>query len=102
MITLPDLCQTTVLSKTEWLRIQNELHQVHEERKSVLMEAERRKALHLPSVQAVNQWSNTIIVSCLYREFPRIQFTFSIWRCLWGCKIYIYSSKANAYRTCVS
>lgn len=82
MIKLPDLQQVTVLSKNEWLRIQNELYQVDKEKESALMEAEQREALHLESVQAVKQWSNTIAVSCLYREFPRIQVTSSTWKSL--------------------
>lgn len=71
MIELPDLRQVTVLSKTEWLRIQDELDQVNKEKESVMEEAKQREALHLQSVEVVKQWSNTIAVSCLHRDFLR-------------------------------
>ncbi|XP_071330355.1 cilia- and flagella- associated protein 210 [Trachinotus anak] len=60
MIQPPDLRQVTVLTKAEWLRIQDELNQVNKEKERRKEAANRREALHLQSKEAVKLWSNTI------------------------------------------
>ncbi|XP_068185241.1 cilia- and flagella- associated protein 210 [Antennarius striatus] len=60
MIHLPDLRQVIVLSKTEWLRIQDELNQVDKVKKKIREDVKQRQALHLQSEEVVRQWSNTI------------------------------------------
>ncbi|KAM9347659.1 cilia- and flagella- associated protein 210 [Symphorus nematophorus] len=56
----PDLRQVTVLSKAEWLRIQDELNQVKKDKETMREEAKKREALHLKSKEVVKHWSNTI------------------------------------------
>ena len=65
MIRLPDLQQITVLSKSEWLRIQDELNQANKDKECMMEGVKHREALHLQSVEVAKQWSNTIAVSCL-------------------------------------
>ncbi|XP_074515454.1 cilia- and flagella- associated protein 210 [Sebastes fasciatus] len=60
MIQPPDLRQVTVLTKAEWLRIQNELNQVNEDRDTVREVAKQREALHLRSKEVEKLWSNSI------------------------------------------
>lgn len=69
MIQPPDLRQVTVLTKAEWLRIQDELNRVNKDKESTREAAKRREALHLQSKEVVKLWSNTIAVSCLYMVF---------------------------------
>lgn len=63
MIPPLDLRQVTVLSKADWLRIQDELNGIDKEKESLREVAKRREALHLQSQEVVKQWSNTIAVS---------------------------------------
>lgn len=72
MIQPPDLRQITVLTKAEWLRIQDELNKVHKEEESVREAAKQREALHLQSKEVVKLRPNTLAVSCLYRDFLRL------------------------------
>uniref|UniRef100_A0A3Q3W2D1 Trichohyalin-plectin-homology domain-containing protein n=1 Tax=Mola mola TaxID=94237 RepID=A0A3Q3W2D1_MOLML len=60
MIRLPDLRQITVLSKSEWLRIQDELNQANKDKERMMEGVKQREALHLQSVEVAKQWSNTI------------------------------------------
>ncbi|XP_037644822.1 coiled-coil domain-containing protein 173 [Sebastes umbrosus] len=60
MIQPPDLRQVTVLTKAEWLRIQNELNQVNEDRDTMREAAKQREALHLRSKEVEKLWSNSI------------------------------------------
>ncbi|TKS67235.1 Coiled-coil domain-containing protein 173 [Collichthys lucidus] len=60
MIQPPDLRQVTVLSKAEWLRIQDSLNQVDKERQSLREATKQREALYSTSQEVVKQWSNTI------------------------------------------
>lgn len=68
----PDLRQVLVLSKPDWLRIQDEMNQVDKEKKRMIEEAKQREALHLQSVEVVKQWSDTFAVSCPLRIFFQI------------------------------
>ncbi|XP_044221300.1 coiled-coil domain-containing protein 173 [Thunnus albacares] len=61
MVQPPDLRQVTVLSKAEWLRIQDELNQVNKDKESMREAMKQREALHLQSKEVVKQWSNTIV-----------------------------------------
>lgn len=78
MIQPPDLRQITVLTKAEWLRIQDELNKVHKEEESVREAAKQREALHLQSKEVVKLWPNTIAVSCLYRDFLRLNWLYYV------------------------
>lgn len=60
----PDLRQILVLSKTDWLRIQDEMNHVDKDKEKMLEEAKQREALHQQSVEVVKQWSDTFAVSC--------------------------------------
>ncbi|XP_059198595.1 cilia- and flagella- associated protein 210 [Centropristis striata] len=60
MIQPPDLRQVTVLTKSEWLRIQDELNRVNKDKESMREAAKQREALHLQSKEVVKLWSNTI------------------------------------------
>ncbi|XP_042369746.1 coiled-coil domain-containing protein 173-like [Plectropomus leopardus] len=60
MIQPQDLRQVTVLSRGDWLRIQDELNQVDKDKESVREAAKQREALHLKSKEVVKLWSNTI------------------------------------------
>ncbi|XP_075968050.1 cilia- and flagella- associated protein 210 [Anarhichas minor] len=60
MIQPPDLRQVTVLTKSEWLRIQDELNQVHKDKERMREAAKQRQALHLQSQEVVKLWPNTI------------------------------------------
>lgn len=73
-----DIRDVTILSKTEWNRIQQELHkrQIQEERmRRMREEKENRKQM---SKEMVQHWGNTIAVSFVflseYTSFP-LQFT---------------------------
>lgn len=66
MVQPPDLRQVTVLTKADWLRIQDELNRVNRDKESMREAANQREALHLQSTEVVKLWSNTIAVSCLY------------------------------------
>ena len=59
----PDLRQVTVLTKSEWLRIQDELNRVNRDEERVREAAKQREALHLESKEVVKLWSNSIAVS---------------------------------------
>lgn len=72
MVQPPDLRQVTVLTKADWLRIQDELNRVNRDKESIREAANQREALHLQSTEVVKLWSNTIAVSCLYRGFSEI------------------------------
>lgn len=63
MILPPDLRQVTVLTKAEWLRIQDELNQVNIGKESLREASKQRESLHLQSKEVVKLWSNTIAVS---------------------------------------
>lgn len=65
----PDLRQVLVLSKPDWLRIQDEVNQIDKEKKRMTEEAKQREALHFQSVEVVKQWSDTFAVSCPFRIF---------------------------------
>ncbi|XP_040003725.1 coiled-coil domain-containing protein 173 isoform X2 [Xiphias gladius] len=56
----PDLRQVTILTKAEWLRIQDELNRVNKDKESMREAASQREALHLQSKEVVKLWSNTI------------------------------------------
>ncbi|KAM9851246.1 cilia- and flagella- associated protein 210 [Aulostomus maculatus] len=60
MIEPPDLRQVTVLTRSDWLRIQDELNQVNRDQESQREATKQREALHLQSKDVVKQWSNTI------------------------------------------
>ncbi|KAL6100794.1 cfap210 [Pungitius sinensis] len=60
MIQPPDLQQVTVLTKSEWMRIQDELDMVNKSQESMREAAKQREALHLQSQEVVKLWSNTI------------------------------------------
>ncbi|XP_073329634.1 cilia- and flagella- associated protein 210 [Pagrus major] len=60
MIQPPDLRQITVLTKAEWLRIQDELNNVNKDEESMREAAKQREALHLQSQEMVKLWPNTI------------------------------------------
>uniref|UniRef100_A0A672YK07 Coiled-coil domain containing 173 n=2 Tax=Sphaeramia orbicularis TaxID=375764 RepID=A0A672YK07_9TELE len=60
MIQLPDLRQVAVLSKAEWLRIQDEMNNVNKEKESMIEAVKQREALHLESKEMVKLWSNSI------------------------------------------
>uniref|UniRef100_A0A3B4WHU9 Cilia and flagella associated protein 210 n=1 Tax=Seriola lalandi dorsalis TaxID=1841481 RepID=A0A3B4WHU9_SERLL len=60
MIQPPDLRKVTVLTKAEWLRIQDELNRVNKDKERMTEAANQREALHLQSKEAVKLWSNTI------------------------------------------
>ncbi|XP_063355556.1 cilia- and flagella- associated protein 210 [Pelmatolapia mariae] len=56
----PDLRHVTVLSKTEWLRIQDELCGVNKEEKRIREAAKQRENLHLQSQEVVKLWPDTL------------------------------------------
>ncbi|TMS06208.1 Coiled-coil domain-containing protein 173 [Larimichthys crocea] len=60
MIQPPDLRQVTVLTKAEWLRIQDSLNHVDKEKQSLREATKQREALYSKSQEVVKQWSNTI------------------------------------------
>nr|XP_020452097.1 coiled-coil domain-containing protein 173 [Monopterus albus] len=60
MIQPPDLRQTTVLTKAEWLRIQDEMNGVNKDKERIKGAAIQREALHVQSKDVVKLWSNTI------------------------------------------
>lgn len=69
----PDLRKVTVLTKAEWLRIQDELNRINKDKESMREVALQREALHLQSKEVVKLWSNTIAVSCQYGGFLRFK-----------------------------
>lgn len=71
MMQPPDLRQVTVLTKAEWLRIQDDLNQVNKDKERMREAAKQREALHLQSKEVVKLWSNTIAVSHLNWAFIR-------------------------------
>nr|XP_040057301.1 coiled-coil domain-containing protein 173 [Gasterosteus aculeatus aculeatus] len=60
MIQPPDLQQVTVLTKSDWMRIQEELNMVNKDQESMREAAKQKEALHLKSQEVVKLWSNTI------------------------------------------
>lgn len=72
MADFPDLRQILVLSKTDWLRIQDEINHVDKEKEKMLEEVKQREALHQQSVEVVKQWSDTFAVSFLFFFFQII------------------------------
>lgn len=71
MIQPPDLQQVTVLTKSDWMRIQEELNMVNKDQESMREAAKQKEALHLKSQEVVKLWSNTIAVSGLYGGLVR-------------------------------
>ncbi|XP_058479114.1 cilia- and flagella- associated protein 210 isoform X1 [Solea solea] len=57
---VPDLRQVKVLTKAEWLRIQDELNQVNKDKESLREAVKQREAMHVQSKEVVKKWSNTI------------------------------------------
>ncbi|XP_017280047.1 coiled-coil domain-containing protein 173 [Kryptolebias marmoratus] len=55
----PDLRQDTVLRKTDWIRVQDDLRGVNKEKQRLREAAKQREALHLQSKEVVKLWSNT-------------------------------------------
>ncbi|XP_041663571.1 coiled-coil domain-containing protein 173 [Cheilinus undulatus] len=55
-----DLSEVAVLSKADWLRIQDELNRVNKEKERLREEAKEREKLHVKSKEVVKMWSNTI------------------------------------------
>lgn len=64
----PDLRHVTVLRKTEWLRIQDELCGVNKEEKRIREAAKQRENLHLQSQEVVKLWPDTLHVSSMLRD----------------------------------
>ncbi|XP_057191263.1 cilia- and flagella- associated protein 210-like [Triplophysa rosa] len=56
----PDLRQVAVLSKSDWLRIQDSVNGVNQHNQSLIEAREQREALHVRSKEVVKHWSNTI------------------------------------------
>ncbi|XP_077393435.1 cilia- and flagella- associated protein 210 [Festucalex cinctus] len=56
----PDLRQVTVLSKADWLRIQDEINRVDKEKERMMEAARQRQALHVKSKQMAEMWPNTL------------------------------------------
>uniref|UniRef100_A0A3Q3BA44 Cilia and flagella associated protein 210 n=1 Tax=Kryptolebias marmoratus TaxID=37003 RepID=A0A3Q3BA44_KRYMA len=54
-----DLRQDTVLRKTDWIRVQDDLRGVNKEKQRLREAAKQREALHLQSKEVVKLWSNT-------------------------------------------
>lgn len=73
LVEFPDLRQILVLSKADWLRIQDEMNHVDKEKEKTLEESKQREALHKHSMEVVKQWSDTFAVSC-----PPMFFHFSL------------------------
>lgn len=63
MIQLPDLRKVTVLSKSESMRIRDQIKNIDRDQERRKEDAKRREALHLRSKEVVKLWSNTIAVS---------------------------------------
>ncbi|KAM9802335.1 cilia- and flagella- associated protein 210 [Syngnathus typhle] len=59
-IQFPDLRQITVLSKADWLRIQDEINHVDKEKEAMMEAMRERQALHLKSKQMAKLWPNTL------------------------------------------
>uniref|UniRef100_A0A3Q2ZLD1 Cilia and flagella associated protein 210 n=1 Tax=Hippocampus comes TaxID=109280 RepID=A0A3Q2ZLD1_HIPCM len=59
-IGLPDLHQTTVLTKADWSRIQDEINRVDKEKERMMEATRQREALHLKSKQMAKLWPNTL------------------------------------------
>ncbi|XP_078085331.1 cilia- and flagella- associated protein 210 isoform X2 [Mustelus asterias] len=57
---LVDLRQVTVLPKTEWQRIQDDLNGVNREADFIRAQKEEREILHLKSKEVTKHWTNTI------------------------------------------
>lgn len=64
----PDLRQFTVLRKTDWMKIQDDLRGVNKEQQRLREAAKHREALHLQSKEVVKLWSNTITVRSLLKS----------------------------------
>lgn len=60
MIQIADLRKVTVLSKSESMRIKDQIKNVDREQERRIEEAKKREALHLQSKEVVQLWSNTI------------------------------------------
>ncbi|XP_037542365.1 LOW QUALITY PROTEIN: coiled-coil domain-containing protein 173 [Nematolebias whitei] len=56
----PALRQFTVLKKTDWMKVQDDLRGVNKEKQRLREAAKHREALHLRSKEVVKLWSNTI------------------------------------------
>ncbi|XP_008398020.1 coiled-coil domain-containing protein 173 isoform X2 [Poecilia reticulata] len=56
----PDLRQITILRKTGWHRIQDEMNGVDKEKERLREAAKHREALHLQSKEVVKLWPDTI------------------------------------------
>lgn len=59
----PDLRQVAVLSKSDWLRIQDSVNGVNQHNQSLIEAREQREELHMRSKEVLKHWSNTIAVS---------------------------------------
>ncbi|XP_067890663.1 cilia- and flagella- associated protein 210 isoform X2 [Heterodontus francisci] len=55
-----DLQQVTVLPKSEWQRIQDDLNGINREAEFLRAQKEEREALHLKSKEVTKHWGNTI------------------------------------------
>lgn len=60
MIQLPDLRKVTFLSKSESMRIQDQIKNIDRDQERRKEDTIRREALHLRSKEVVKSWSNTI------------------------------------------
>ena len=58
-----ELKQVTVLSKTDWDRIEAHLNRRHLENEKARKDLEERQHLHELSMEKVKNWSNTVYVS---------------------------------------
>uniref|UniRef100_A0A8C6UNB5 Coiled-coil domain containing 173 n=1 Tax=Neogobius melanostomus TaxID=47308 RepID=A0A8C6UNB5_9GOBI len=58
---IPDLRKVTILSKSESMRIQDQLKNMNRQQERRIEEAKKREAMHLQSKEVVKRWSNTIL-----------------------------------------
>ncbi|XP_078085332.1 cilia- and flagella- associated protein 210 isoform X3 [Mustelus asterias] len=65
---LVDLRQVTVLPKTEWQRIQDDLNGVNREADFIRAQKEEREILHLKSKEVTKHWTNTIAAALMLTE----------------------------------
>ncbi|XP_061696696.1 cilia- and flagella- associated protein 210 [Syngnathoides biaculeatus] len=56
----PDLRQITVLTKDDWLRIQDEINRVDKEKERMMNTARQRRELQLKSKEMAKLWPNTL------------------------------------------
>nr|XP_061799552.1 cilia- and flagella- associated protein 210 [Nerophis lumbriciformis] len=59
-IQLPDLRQITVLTKADWLRIQDKINHVDKEKERMMEVARQKQALHLKSKEMAKLWPDTL------------------------------------------